>query len=539
MYKKLPIFIVLAIVIAIPFLLQKDKHSFIGKDADEILIVITPHNEAVMYEFNKGFERWYKEKTGKTVVIDWRVLAGTQEIIRYVNSSFTNGFKLYWEREMMQRWTDRIVDIFSNPEYDDTSIESLKKIRETFLNSDIGCGIDIFFGGGEVEIREQANKGYLVDSGIMELRPDFFTKNVLPKELGGIELWDPKVRWVGTVFSGFGIIYNKDSLKLIGYEGEPKQWEDLADEIFINELALADPTVSTSTNRAFEMIFQQQMQEFSRALDKQEINNEDEAIVLGWERGLKLIQLIAANARYFTGASTKPVLGVSTGDSAAGLSIDYYGMIQESNLKSRNQSHRFAFITPVGGSASTVDCVGMFRGAPHKELALAFIEYSLSQEGQKLWDFRVGTPGGPERYSLNRPPIRKDLYQEKYLQYFSNPNLNPYKNVGDFYYHAEWTKPVFGSIRLIIKAAFIDPHKELVDAWSAIIQARHEGRLDAADRALQVMQNMEHYNYAEAKGTLQKLLISGDYLKIVQFKNQITNQMRKQYILAKRIANGE
>ena len=88
---------------------------------------------------------------------------------------------------------------------------------------------------------------------------------------------------------------------------------------------------------------------------------------------------------------------------------------------------------------ATADVIGMLRGAPHPELALAFIEYVLSLEGgQKLWGFKVGAPGGPTRYALHRPPIRKEMYVDEFYDYRSNPELNAYRDVGDFIYHEAW-----------------------------------------------------------------------------------------------------
>ena len=75
--------LLLALVVALPFVMQKKTE--IGNefsDVDEKLVIVTPHTEAIRYEFTEGFQGWYYKKTGKTVSIDWRVLGGTQEVIR-------------------------------------------------------------------------------------------------------------------------------------------------------------------------------------------------------------------------------------------------------------------------------------------------------------------------------------------------------------------------------------------------------------------------------------------------------------------------
>jgi ABC-type Fe3+ transport system substrate-binding protein len=114
----------------------------------------------------------------------------------------------------------------------------------------------------------------------------------------------------------------------------------------------------------FEIIIQQQMQNELRELIKQgesdDYETEQEAVSRGWMKGMQIIQLISANARYFTDAATKPVLDVSAGDCGVGLSIDFYGLFQEENLRLRSGSDRFVFVMPKAGSAVSPDPISMF-----------------------------------------------------------------------------------------------------------------------------------------------------------------------------------
>ena len=63
-----------------------------------------------------------------------------------------------------------------------------------------------------------------------------------------------------------------------------------------------------------------------------------------------------------------------------------------------------AYVNAAGGSSVSVDPIGMFRGAPNADVAREFIAFTMSPAGQKLWNWKVGTPGGPERYALRRLP---------------------------------------------------------------------------------------------------------------------------------------
>ncbi len=102
-------------------------------------------------------------------------------------------------------------------------------------------------------------------------------------------------------------------------------------------------------------------------------------------------------------SAPKMPIDVADGDAAVGMSIDFYGRFQaESARDPRTGQERMHYFNPPGGTSIGVDPIGLLRGAPHRELALAFMEYVMSVEGQKLWDFKVGAPGGPQKYALRR-----------------------------------------------------------------------------------------------------------------------------------------
>ncbi len=545
MYKKLIVLLLLAIVVGIPFVFKK-KGNELFEGADQTLVILTAHNEAVRHEFSIGFKDWYYKKTGKTVNIDWRSPgAGTQELVQYIDSVYANAFRLYWENELGRQWNTQVQEAFMNrtdvpkPNLPPIFVE----VSEAFNNSNVSSGIDIFFGGGKVDVVGQARKGQIVDSGIFERHPEWFTDAHIPHYFSGNDLWDEKHRWIGAAISGFGIIYNQDVLKNIDVTEDIKQWVDLTSEKLIGEIAVTDPVGSGTFTMTFEIIIQQQMRnELRSMLDQGEADDEQTraiAIVQGWMRGMEIIQLISANARYFTDAATKPVLDVSAGDCGVGLSIDFYGLFQEENLRIRSGSDRFVFVMPKAGSVISPDPIAMFKGAPHPELALDFIEYVLSIEGQQLWDFKVGAPGGPKLYAISRAPIRKELFEPEYLSYRQNPNLNLYRDAADFTYEPKWTGHLFKELRFVIKAAFVDPHEDLVGAWRAIIDARKDGRFRDAEKAMKTMQKLDSISYEAVSGPIKEVLSSGNPLDAVQLQAKITRQFRHQYKKARKIGQGE
>jgi ABC-type Fe3+ transport system substrate-binding protein len=89
---------------------------------------------------------------------------------------------------------------------------------------------------------------------------------------------------------------------------------------------------------------------------------------VGWLRGLRLLQRIGANSRYYTDTSTKPSLDVAAGDCAAGMTIDFYGRFQAES-EARNGRNHLQYFNAEGGTSVGVDPIGLFRGAPHPDVA--------------------------------------------------------------------------------------------------------------------------------------------------------------------------
>jgi iron(III) transport system substrate-binding protein len=510
----------LAVVLGIPFLL-KPAEDLLSK-GDETLVVLTPHNEAIRYEFSRAFREWYRERTGRTVSIDWRLVGGTSEIARYLNSEYLNAFRREWEGAG-RSWTGEVESAFDNPRIalpeDASTDDAAQAARRAFLASNEGIGVDLFFGGGAYDFIQQARAGRLIDCGILSAQPAWFTASSIPQMVSGEPFYDKEGRWIGTCLASFGICYNTDSLNRLGIQSLPASWNDLTDPRLYKQVALADPTKSGSAAKAFEMVIQQQMQ------DRMREGGASEEVMLneGWLRGLRLLQKAAANARYFTDAAPKVPLDVSLGDAAIGMCIDFYGRFQSEAVRLSNGDSRLQYFTPKGGSSVGVDPIGMLRGAPHPDLASAFIEFVLSTEGQKLWNFRVGTPGGPERYALRRLPLRKELYGVEYAGFRSDPEVDPYVDAKDFTYQEAWTGPVFRPLTFIIRVMCLDTHAELAAAWRALIEAGFP------PEAMREFANLSSVGLADARGEINDALRSADRIYEVRLAKQLSERFRAQY----------
>ena len=81
----------LAALLVVPFALRPRERP---AQAERTLVVVTPHNEAIRHEFGAAFARWYQARTGHTVRVDWRVIGGAGETVRYLRAGYAASFEL-------------------------------------------------------------------------------------------------------------------------------------------------------------------------------------------------------------------------------------------------------------------------------------------------------------------------------------------------------------------------------------------------------------------------------------------------------------
>jgi ABC-type glycerol-3-phosphate transport system substrate-binding protein len=289
--------------------------------------------------------------------------------------------------------------------------------------------------------------------------------------------------------------------------------------------------------RAFEYVIQQQIQQRLTAMQAAQSAKLTEAqtaqsVREGWVSGLQLIQLIGATGRYFTDSSQKPPIDVSQGDCAAGISIDFYGRSQAEVTEQRGAgAPRLGFVVPRGGTVSSVDPIALLRGAPDREVAEAFIEYTLTLEGQKLWNFKPGTPGGPVRFALRRLPVRQDFYaHEEWKALRSDPDAAPFADEEHLIYHPEWTSGVFREMAFVVGAMCLDTHDELVSAWRAIIAA------GMPPQAMAKLSDMSAVDYDRTRGAIRQAFNSKDKVDEIRIASEVSAAFRRQYREAEALA---
>jgi iron(III) transport system substrate-binding protein len=471
------IFGLLALIVALPLGLRRETSMGDIRNADDRLVILTPHNESIRAEFEEAFAKWWKARTKRSVHIDWRTPGGTSEIRMVLDAGF-------------------------------------KAAEETGRE---GIGVDLFFGGGEPDFASQAKKERFAPLRVFHSNPELFTDDgPIPSTFTG-ERYHPQAKdWVGTCLSQFGICYNPDALTRIGIS-PPLAWRDLGAPRYAGSLALADPTKSGSVARTFELIIQGEMQRRMR-----EQPDDADAKSEGWDEGLRLIQRISANSRYFTDSASKIPHDVAQGNAAAGMCIDFYGRSYASELSTSDGRPRIVWIAPEQGTTLSCDPVAVLKGAPSPETAQAFVEFCLTKEAQRLWFARPGTTDGPIRRALHRLPIRRDIYTTEAMATSTLESGNPYEDTGNFIYQKELTGSCFNTLRQLVKVMCIDSHEEMKEAWALMAAA------GMPKDALTVFHDVSRASYVIA-GKGDPRFDKASPLEVAEYSSELGQWFRENY----------
>jgi len=315
-----------------------------------------------------------------------------------------------------------------------------------------GTPIDVAWGGGPTLFNDIDSRGYLlpIDPNKPEFQAIVYELNKIPKTIGGAETYKVDssglIHWIGASVSSFGFTVNK--LRLQQYAlPMPQTWEDLARPEYakylpdIPQISTADPTLSTSNTRIFEIILQAK----------------------GWDEGWRILTLLAANAIIYSGSSDARD-AVIRGDVAIGTTIDFYGyMAQQVNPNCQ-------YIAPQGETIINSDPIAIVKGTKHLIHAIAFVAWVLNEYGgQQVWlnpDINR-LPVNPRVFDTQLGKTRLDLKQA--LDSALNSQSIPFNET----LSANWVY----SIMYYFKATLVNPHNDLQAVWAQIAKAYLDGKI--------------------------------------------------------------
>lgn len=240
---------------------------------------------------------------------------------------------------------------------------------------------DIFWGGESALFDKLAEQKLLaklnLPKAVVDSIPDSIGK---PKP---IPLKDPNGFWIGTVLEPYGLVYHPKLLAKLGVP-EPKDWDDLLHPKLKGQVVQCAPTRSSSSHATYEVILQR------------------DGDAKGWE----WLKRLAGNTGIFTARSRDVPSLVARGEFAAGFAVPSYMAFEDrlAGYELKFVAPRTAWITP--------EPIGILAGSKNPKAAAAFIEYMLSERGQRMAMERGVFPITPKYRVQGAPGSQAELAVE-------------------------------------------------------------------------------------------------------------------------------
>ena len=240
---------------------------------------------------------------------------------------------------------------------------------------------DIFWGGESALFDKLAEQKLLAKLDLPKA-----TVDAIPPSIGkpkAIPLKDPKGFWIGTVLEPYGLVYNPKVLARLGVP-PPKDWDDLLHPKLKGNVAQCAPTRSSSSHATYEVILQR------------------DGDAKGWE----WLKRLAANTGLFTARSRDVPSVVARGEFGAGFAVPSYMAFED-----RLAGHDIRFVAPKTAWI-TPEPIGILAGSKHPKAARAFIEFMLSERGQRVAMERGVFPITPKYRVQGKPGSHAEMAVE-------------------------------------------------------------------------------------------------------------------------------
>ncbi len=333
------------------------------------------------------------------------------------------------------------------------------ELWESYIQRSIESGtpIDVAWGGGPTLFNYIDEKGFL-----QSINPEINTAyyavlyemSKIPTEIAGVSTIkygpDGSVHWIGAAISSFGFTINHQIINDLNLP-VPQTWTDLTKPEYAKLLpdtpliGIADPTMSTSNTRMYEIILQ----------------------AYGWDQGWRILTLMAANSKIFDSSSGVRD-AVIRNEIAAGITIDFYG------YTAMHQNPNCEYILPQGATIINADPIAIINGTKHPVQAAAFVAWVLSQYGgQQIWlDPDINRlPINPEVFNTSAGQERTDL-EQAYELATTSPGID---------FNDTLALLTERAMQFYFKATLVNAHDDLQAVWAHIAKAYLDGKINDAE----------------------------------------------------------
>ncbi|MCG8510652.1 MAG: hypothetical protein MI741_15625, partial [Rhodospirillales bacterium] len=88
--SRIAILLALVVIVGLPLVLRSKDAPLPQTSgvSGERLVIMSPHNEQIRFEFSRGFNRWRAAQQLPAVEFDWRTSGGTSDLRRQVFAEF-------------------------------------------------------------------------------------------------------------------------------------------------------------------------------------------------------------------------------------------------------------------------------------------------------------------------------------------------------------------------------------------------------------------------------------------------------------------
>ncbi|HVY05470.1 MAG TPA: extracellular solute-binding protein [Burkholderiales bacterium] len=277
-------------------------------------------------------------------------------------------------------------------------------------------GVDVYWSASARNYAELAKR---------DLLAPLPSDPALPRDIGGFPIADPKLLYRSSEIAGYGFACNQARLAARQLAC-PKTWAALAQPEYTGRVLLPVPSKVGFAPLMYEILLQR----------------------LGWERGWALITEFAANSTLFVPGGAFITDRVAKGDEDVGVTIDFFAQSAIAN----GAALQFVYPDMIGFSPAHV---AVLAGAPHPEAARKYVEFLLSDEGQRIL----------ARPDIRKLPVRPSTYASLEPGYF-NPFEAAKKQKVDFDLQAAQRRQALTSA--LFDVLVTDRQMALRELWASV-----------------------------------------------------------------------